>query len=64
MRLLIIGSLAGQIGAASRIAIGRGAKVLHAEDLSSALQSLRSGAGADIVLVDVMLDVAGLIANI
>jgi two-component system response regulator FlrC len=63
MRLLIIGSLAGQIGAASRIAIGRGAKVLHAEDLGSALQSLRSGAGADVVLVDVMLDVAGLIAN-
>ena len=34
MRLLIIGSLAGQIGAASRIAINRGAKVLHAEDLA------------------------------
>ena len=42
MRLLIIGSLAGQIGAASRIAINRGAKVLRAEDLGSALQSLRA----------------------
>ena len=63
MRLLIIGSLAGQIGAASRIAINRGAKVLHAEDLAGGLQSLRSGAGADLVLVDVKLDVAGLIAN-
>jgi DNA-binding NtrC family response regulator len=63
MRLLIIGSLAGQIGAASRIAIGRGAKVLHAEDLGGALQSLRSGDGADVVLVDVVMDVASLIAN-
>jgi two-component system, response regulator FlrC len=63
MRLLIIGSLAGQIGAASRIAINRGAKVLHAEDLAGGLQSLRSGAGADVVLVEVALDVAGLIAN-
>src|SRR5512132_3196297 len=63
MRLLIIGSLAGQIGAASRVAIGRGAKVLQAEDLATGLQSLRAGAGADLVLVDVMLDVASLIAN-
>ena len=31
MRLLILGSLAGQLGAASRIAIGRGAKVLQAD---------------------------------
>ena len=57
MRLLILGSLAGQLGAASRIAIGRGAKVLHAEDLAEGLKSLRSGEGADLVLVDVSLDV-------
>src|SRR5512147_336483 len=62
MRLLIIGGLGGQIGAASRIAIGRGGKVLHAEDLPCALHILRSRR-ADLVLTDVALDVAKLIAD-
>ena len=63
MRLLILGSLAGQLGAASRIAMARGAKILHAEDLTGGLRSLRSGEGADLVLADVRLDVAALIAR-
>ena len=33
MKLLIIGALNGQLGAASQIAMARGAKVLHAEDI-------------------------------
>lgn len=57
MRLLILGSLAGPLGTASRIAIGRGAKVLHAEDINGGLRSLRAGEGADLVLADVGLDV-------
>ncbi len=64
MRLMILGSLAGQLGAASRIAIGRGAKVLHAEDLEAALHALRTGAGADLVLADVRLDVAQLVRSL
>ena len=32
MRLMIIGSLNGQISTAGKIAIGRGAKVTHTED--------------------------------
>ncbi len=58
MRLLIVGSLAGEIGTASRIAMSRGAKVLHASDIPSALQALRSGKGADLVMMDVVLDIA------
>ncbi|MBF0562806.1 MAG: sigma-54-dependent Fis family transcriptional regulator [Alphaproteobacteria bacterium] len=57
MRLLIIGSLDGQIGAASRIAIDRGAKVLHAGNTAAALEILRSGQGADLVMIDVKLDI-------
>lgn len=63
MRLLILGSLAGQLGAASRIAMARGAKILHAEDLLGGLQTLRSGEGVDLVLADVRLDIAALIAQ-
>ncbi|CAA6603929.1 Transcriptional regulatory protein FlbD [Rhodospirillaceae bacterium LM-1] len=61
MRLLIIGSLGGQIGAASQIAIGRGAKVTHADDIEPGLEILRSGKGADLVMIDVRQDVKGLV---
>ncbi len=43
MRLLIIGSLQGQIGAATKIAMDRGAKVTHALDIEQGLATLRGG---------------------
>ncbi|MBI4183106.1 MAG: sigma-54-dependent Fis family transcriptional regulator [Proteobacteria bacterium] len=64
MRLLIIGSLDGQIGAASRIAIGRGAQVAHADDIEAGLRHLRSGQGADLVMIDVRMDVAALVRSL
>lgn len=62
MRLLIIGSLGGQIGAASKIAVSRGAKVAQADTVDSALKVMRSGQGVDLVMVDVHMDVDELIA--
>ena len=45
MRVLIIGSLAGELGQAARIAIARGAKLDQADDAETALGRLpRSGA--------------------
>ncbi len=61
MRLLIIGTLNGQIGAASQIAMRRGAKVQQVNDEEAALEALRSGRGADLILADVSLDMAKLI---
>jgi two-component system, response regulator FlrC len=61
MRLLIIGNLQGQIGAASRIAMQRGAKVLQADSISQGLDIIRSGQGVDMVMIDVGLDIAGLV---
>ena len=58
MRLLIVGSLGGEIGTASKIAMARGAKVGHAGDIDTALEALRSGRGAELVMVDVKLDIA------
>ncbi|MEE8274383.1 MAG: sigma-54 dependent transcriptional regulator [Alphaproteobacteria bacterium] len=58
MRLLIVGSLGGEIGTASKIAMARGAKVGHAGDIDTALEALRSGQGAELVMVDVKLDIA------
>src|SRR6185312_15685482 len=62
MRLLIIGSLQGQIGAASRIVMQRGAKVMQAETIERGLEVLRGGQGADLVMVDVRLDLDQLFA--
>jgi two-component system, response regulator FlrC len=64
MRLLIIGSLNGQIGAASKIAMSRGATVSQAPDIQSALSSLRAGQGADMIMADVQLDIASLVASL
>lgn len=61
MQLLIIGSLDGQIGAASQIAMSRGAKVLQTSDVEGGLHVLRSGQGVDLVMIDVTLDVSELI---
>ena len=63
MRLLIVGTLSGQMGAASKIAMGRGAKVAHAESNDQALQALRSGHGADLVMIDVANDIRDFIAR-
>lgn len=64
MRLLIIGNLEGQAGAASRIAMERGAKVIQVDDIETGLRTLRTGQGADLVLIDVKLNVARLIENL
>jgi two-component system, response regulator FlrC len=62
MRLLIVGALEGQLSEATKLAMQGGAKVAHAPTIEIALNSLRAGRGADLLLVDVMMDIAGLIA--
>jgi two-component system, response regulator FlrC len=53
MRLMIIGQLEGYISAAGKIALQRGAKVIHCEDTEQALGALRNGKGADLVMIDI-----------
>lgn len=64
MRLLIVGALEGQLTTATKLAMDGGAKVAHAPSIEIALASLRAGRGADLLLVDVMMDIAGLIAGL
>lgn len=64
MRLLIIGTLGGQIGAASQIAMQKGAKVQQAETTDSALEQLRAGQGADLIMIDVHADIARLVTSL
>lgn len=53
MRLMIVGQLEGYISAAGKIALQRGAKVIHCEDIEQALGALRNGKGADVAMVDI-----------
>ncbi len=64
MRLLIVGTLKGQLTAATKIAMDRGASVTHASDVEQALNVLRSGRGADLLMVDVALDIRDLVLRL
>lgn len=61
MRLLIVGGLSGQLSAAAKIAMDKGARVAFSSDVEAALAALRRGQGADVLMVDVRQDIARLI---
>ena len=62
MRLLVVGKLNGQLSTAVKMAMAAGAKVSHVETIEAATHALRAGQGADLLMVDFELDIAGLIA--
>ncbi len=64
MRLLIIGNLDGHMTAASQIALDQGVKVSIARTLEDGLRHIRSGKGADLVLIDVHLPLERLAAQL
>src|SRR6202453_2533532 len=61
MRLLIVGTLDGQLTTATKLAMDKGATVTHAADIAQALAVLRSGRGADLLMVDVAIDIRALV---
>ena len=61
MRLLVVGKLNGQLSTAVKMAMSAGAKVSHVETTAAATHALRAGQGADLLMVDYELDIAGLI---
>src|ERR1700746_932682 len=64
MRLLIVGTLKGQLSTATKIAMDKGASVTHAERNEQAMAVLRSGKGADLLMVDVALDIRDLVLRL
>lgn len=64
MRLLIVGALDGYIANAGKIALSKGAKVAHVNTIEAALLALRSGQGADLVMIDVALNVKELVQSL
>lgn len=64
MRILIIGSLAGELGGAARIAINRGARIDQADTMAEALLVLRGRAQFDLVIADIACGIAALIKGL
>ena len=64
MRLLIVGTLKGQLTTATKIAMDKGASVTHAESVDQALAVLRSGRGADLLMVEVSIDIRDLVKRL
>ncbi|MSP01489.1 MAG: sigma-54-dependent Fis family transcriptional regulator [Acetobacteraceae bacterium] len=62
MKVLIIGSLSGDLGQAAQIAIRRGAKLDQADNADIALIRLRADAHIDLVLCDLAHDVGAVVA--
>ncbi|MBP0494495.1 sigma-54-dependent transcriptional regulator [Pararoseomonas indoligenes] len=60
-RLLIIGSLEAELGQAARIATSRGARLRQADGVTSGIAMAR-GEGFDLILCDVLHDVAWLVS--
>ena len=64
MEILIVGTLDGQIGAASKIAIAQGGQVSLADTVEKALEILRAGKTVELVMIDVKLDIAKFISSL
>jgi two-component system, response regulator FlrC len=64
MRLLIVGTLNGQLSTATKLAMEKGALVTHAADIAQALAVLRSGRGADLLMVDVAVSIRDLVRGL
>jgi len=60
MRLLAVGTLNGQLTAATKIAAEKGASVIHADRIDAAMAMLRSGTSADLLMVDIAIDIRDL----
>ncbi len=64
MRLLIVGTLHGQLTLATKLAMDKGATVTHADGADKAMRVLRSGRSADLLLVEVAVDIRDLVTRL
>ncbi|MEQ8747940.1 sigma-54 dependent transcriptional regulator [Pyruvatibacter sp.] len=64
MRLLIVGSLNGQLTTATKMAMETGAKVAQVDTGEQAMAALRAGQGADLLMVEVSNDIGWMVAQL
>ena len=64
MRIIIIGELGGQLIPATQIASSKGAKVLHAPDITSAINTICGGKSAELIMASETVDIKSLIEQL
>ena len=64
MRLLIVGTLKGQLTTATKLAMEKGASLTHADQIEQALAVLRSGRDADLIMADAAIDIRDLVLRL
>ncbi len=64
MRVLIIGSLAGELGKAAAIAVARGVRLDQADDVAAGIIRLRNDAGVNLVLCEIDQQIALLVRSL
>jgi two-component system, response regulator FlrC len=64
VRLLTIGAVEAQLTMATKIAVDKGTSVTHADRIDGALAVLRSGKGADLLMVDIATDIRDLVLRL
>ena len=64
MRLLLVGDARPEVATAARLAAAGGAAVRHLATLDAAMEQLRSGRGADLLLLDAGCDIAGALCRL
>jgi DNA-binding NtrC family response regulator len=57
VRLLIVATLDGPLTAATKIAVDKGASAIHADRIDTAIAILSSGSAADLLMVDIEVDI-------
>jgi DNA-binding NtrC family response regulator len=61
MRLLIVATLNGPLTTATKIAIDKGASTIHADRIDAAVAMLSCAGAADLVMVDIEIDIRDLV---
>ena len=64
MKLLIIGKSCSYLSEAGKIAYKKGADVTHSETTEQALAHLRSGKGAELIMIDTKSDIKTLVTQL
>jgi len=64
MRVLVIGSLAGELGKAAAIAVARGVRLDQADDVTSGMMRLRHDADVNLVLCEIGQDIGTLVQSL
>jgi DNA-binding NtrC family response regulator len=64
MRLLTVATLDGPLTTATKIAMDKGASAIHADRIDAAMAMLSSGSAADLLMVDIEIDIRDLVLRL